>query len=161
MADESRRCAGETAAGARCKSRAMRGSDYCYNHEPSKAVERREAAVRAGRSGGRGRPRARSKELAEVKQGVRSVILGIHSGELDRGSAAVMFQGFNTLLRAVEMEHEAREKEERDRRLEELFADVDRLGASAPPPVGAYPELPEEEKRSLDGFIAELREGAV
>jgi hypothetical protein len=144
----------------------MQGSGYCYNHEPSKAIERREAAIRAGRSGGRGRPRVRSKELAEVKQGVRSVILGLHSGELDKGSAAVLFQGFNVLLRAVEMEHEARKEEERARQLEEHFAEVDRLKASVPPPGYMIFEehdeaLPSPEVQALlDEYVNTLPEGA-
>lgn len=62
------KCMHEKPDGQRCGGRAMKGSDYCYGHEPSKAIERREAAIKAGRSGGRGRPRARSKELSEVKQ---------------------------------------------------------------------------------------------
>jgi predicted ATP-grasp superfamily ATP-dependent carboligase len=113
--------------GQRCGGRAMKGSDYCYGHEPSKAIERREAAIKAGRSGGRGRPRARSKELSEVKQGVRSVIEGVYEGQLDKGSAAVLLQGLNTLLRAVEMEHAAREAEEQKERIEKH---LEQMGAT-------------------------------
>ncbi len=128
------RCVHEKAGGQRCGGRAMRGSDYCYGHEPSKAIERREAAIRAGRAGGRGRPRAKSREVAEVKQGIREVIQGVHAGKIDKGSAAVMFQGFNTMLRAVELEHAAREHEERLRELEEMEERSRRLSERAREP---------------------------
>ena len=113
-------CSAYTRGGEPCKASAMKGSEHCYNHEPSKAIERKESAIKAGRSGGRGRPRAKSKELSEVKQGVRSVVAEVYEGRLDKGTAAVLFQGFNVMLRAVEMEHAARESEEKERRWEEL-----------------------------------------
>ncbi len=135
-------CMHVKADGERCRARAMNGSEFCYGHEPSKAIERREAAIKAGQQGGRGRPRAKSKEVAEVKQGIREVIQGVHAGEIDKGSAAVMFQGFNTMLRAVELEHAAREHEESMRRFEELeersrglAQDSSRAGGLGPSPV--------------------------
>ena len=115
----------------------MNGSELCYGHAPERAIERRGSAIKAGRAGGRGRPRARSKELAEVKQGVRSVIEGVYEGRLDKGSAAVLLQGLNMLLRAVEMEHAAREAEERERRRAELEERSRRLWERARDPSPA------------------------
>ena len=57
-------------------------------------------------------------ELKQVKQGVRTVIAAVVRGRLDRGRGAVALQGYNTLLRAVEigqrdeLEDLAREVEE-------------------------------------------------
>jgi hypothetical protein len=51
---------------------------------------------------------------------VRRVIDGALAGEVKRGIAAVLFQGFNTLLKAVETERKVRETDELIERLEAL-----------------------------------------
>lgn len=45
-------CAFIKAGGERCKARAMAHSDYCYNHEPGKAEERKRNASKGGNAGG-------------------------------------------------------------------------------------------------------------
>jgi len=41
----------------------------------------------------------------------------VQRGKLDRGVGAVVFQGYNTLLRAVEVERKVREVDEIDERI--------------------------------------------
>jgi hypothetical protein len=45
-----RRCIATTKDGTPCRAYALAGSDYCYQHDPDRAVERREARSRGGRA---------------------------------------------------------------------------------------------------------------
>jgi hypothetical protein len=114
------KCAGIKRDGGRCRGIAIDGSDYCYAHDPDRAEERKRAASKGGRRGGRGRP---ASELSEIKQGVRDLIAGVLSDDVeesvDRGRAAVALQGYNTLLRAVEIGQRGD--------LEDLARDVEEL----------------------------------
>src|SRR5215211_8211381 len=83
---------------------------FCWAHDPANAEARRRGASRGGRA------RAR-RELPEIKQEVRDVIEGVLGGRIPRDVGAVAFQGFNTLLRAVEVERKAREQEEIEARI--------------------------------------------
>jgi uncharacterized protein (DUF1501 family) len=103
------RCAAITSAGARCKLEATHGS-YCYQHAPEMAEERKRRASKGGRTGGNGR--GGQSEMAELKREIRRVIEAVDSGETERGVGAVLFQGFNTLLKAVETERRIAEQEE-------------------------------------------------
>ena len=42
-------CQGVTADGSQCEAAAIRGTDYCFFHAPSRAAERREAQAAGGR----------------------------------------------------------------------------------------------------------------
>jgi hypothetical protein len=61
-----------------------------------------------------------SKELKDIKLDVRAVVAGVLSEEVDKGRAAVALQGFNTLLRAVELERKIREQDELEERIRAL-----------------------------------------
>jgi hypothetical protein len=50
--------------------------------------------------------------MAEVKREIRRVIEAVDSGETERSVGAVLFQGFNTLLKAVETERRIAEQAE-------------------------------------------------
>lgn len=106
------RCAAITRGGERCKLDATSGS-YCWSHDPENA----EARKRRGRRGGKARG---TGELSEIKREIRAVIADALSGEIGRGVAAVAFQGYNALLKAVETERRIREQEEIIERLEAL-----------------------------------------
>jgi hypothetical protein len=58
--------------------------------------------------------------MAEVKREIRRVIEAVDRGQTERGVGAVLFQGFNTLLKAIETERRIREMEDIEARLEEL-----------------------------------------
>jgi hypothetical protein len=78
-----------------------------------------QAQRRQGRkSGGRGRGAA--GEMSEAKRQIRGVIGGVLRGNLARGVGAVLFQGYNTLLKAVEVERKIREQGELEERLAAL-----------------------------------------
>jgi hypothetical protein len=110
------RCAAITRAGERCKLDATSGS-YCWSHAPENAQERKRRAARGGKAA---RSRSASgEELRQVKQGVRTVVAAVLRGRLDKGRGAVALQGYNTLLRAVEV-GQRDELEDLAREVEEL-----------------------------------------
>jgi hypothetical protein len=106
------RCAAITKAGERCKLDATSGS-YCWSHAPENAAARKAKARRGGKARG-------VSEMAEVKREIRRVIEAVDSGKTQRSIGAVLFQGFNTLLKAVELERKIREQEEIIERIEVL-----------------------------------------
>jgi hypothetical protein len=113
------RCAAIARGGSRCKLDATHG-EYCWSHSPETESQRRTRARRGGKSGGNGRPG--TSEIVGLKKDIREVISGVLSGEVGKGEGAVCFQGYNSLLKAVEIERkilETVELEERIRQLEE------------------------------------------
>ncbi len=90
------RCSAIKANGERCRGIAGRGNEWCPAHDPARAEQRKRDASKAARS----RP---GKEVTSIKAEIRSLIEGLLSGELDKGVGAVALQGYNTLLRAVEV----------------------------------------------------------
>jgi alkylhydroperoxidase family enzyme len=107
-------CNGIRADGGRCRAQAMRGSDYCINHDPNEAEARKRRASKGGKRGGRGRPLA---ELGAVKRQLRELADDVVGGSADRSSAAVAAQVLNVYLRAVSVEAKVREQEEFEERL--------------------------------------------
>jgi hypothetical protein len=89
-------CTGKKRSGARCTVSVAPGLTYCHHHDPARAEERSRAASRAGKS----KP---SKELSDIKQGVKDLIADVLEGNVDKGRGAVALQGYNTWLRAVEI----------------------------------------------------------
>jgi hypothetical protein len=59
-------------------------------------------------------------ELASIKRDIRRTVAGVLEGSVERGIAAVAFQGFNVLLKGVEVERKVRETDELLARLEAL-----------------------------------------
>lgn len=106
------RCAAITRGGERCKLDATNGS-FCWSHDPENAEVRKRRGRRGGKARGAG-------ELSETKKEIRVVIGGVLSGRVERGVGAVLFQGYNTLLKAIETERRIRETEELEERLERL-----------------------------------------
>jgi hypothetical protein len=105
--DESRQCSAITRAGTRCKGTALDSSEYCWAHSRETAEQRREYA----RAGGYARSRRPPDELEKIKQEIRTVTAAVLKGGLDqenqtvdKHTAAVLFQGFNTLLRSIEIQ---------------------------------------------------------
>lgn len=113
------KCSAITRAGERCRLDATHGS-FCYQHSPETVEERRRNARRGGRAGGNGR--GGTSELVQVRREIRSVIGGVLSGRIERGTGSVMFMGYNALLRAVEVERKVRELEELEERITYLEA---------------------------------------
>jgi len=55
--------------------------------------------------------------LAQIKSEIRIVIEAVQEMKLNRSVGGVVFQGYNTLLRAVEVERKARELDELEERI--------------------------------------------
>jgi hypothetical protein len=104
---EKPQCKAIKAGGGRCSNRAQEGQDYCWSHSRETAEQRREYA----RAGGKARSRRPPDELEQLKDQIRRVCAAVLQGGLDKESntvdkhtAAVLFQGFNTLLRSIEIQ---------------------------------------------------------
>src|SRR5215210_3299358 len=111
------RCVGSKPDGTSCERIVGASQEYCYSHDPSRTEERKRAASRGGKRGGRGRPQA---ELADVKDRLRAMIDDVRHGRIARGDASVCAQLYNSLLRAVSVELKLREQLELEQRVEEL-----------------------------------------
>ena len=111
------RCTAIKPSGDRCRGRAIEGSEWCWNHDPAHAEQRRRHGQRGGRRGGRGRPQA---DLAALKHRLEELVEGVLEGAVDRSDAAVVGQLLNTYIRAVSVELKAREQLELIERLEAL-----------------------------------------
>jgi hypothetical protein len=108
------RCSGITASGDQCALAATPGNAYCYGHDPARAAERKANASKAARA------KHGPTELAEIKGELRDLIRAILDGQIKREIATPAVMGFNTLLRAVEIERKIEEQEELLTRLEAL-----------------------------------------
>jgi hypothetical protein len=107
------RCTAVTRDGERCRLEATRGSNYCWSHDPKNADARTRRARRGGKARG-------ASEMAEIKREIRAVLKDVRAGDLERSVGAVMFQGYNTLLKAVEVERRIAELDEVLVRIEAL-----------------------------------------
>lgn len=113
------RCTFIKPGGERCRGVAVRGSTLCAAHHPDYQSQRRAGARRGGKARG-------ASEMAGIKSEIRTVIEAVRTEELNRGVGAVVFQGYNSLLRAVEVERKVREADELEERLQALEGRVSR-----------------------------------
>lgn len=107
------RCQGIKRDGGRCTLSVPPGVQWCFNHDPARAQERRCNASRAGKSVG-------GREIRDLKKRISLVIEAVLEGSQDRGRAAVAIQGFNALKRVLELERKVKETDELEARIEEL-----------------------------------------
>ena len=110
-------CAAIKPDGDRCKARAMKGSQWCFNHHPDYAQERQRNARKGGRRGGRGRP---SSELSRLQERFEELAEQVLSGEVERGVGAVAAQLLNGARACVATRLKAIEQEDILERIEEL-----------------------------------------
>jgi hypothetical protein len=106
-------CGAITAKGDRCSATVRPGAEWCYNHDPARAQERKRNASKAARS----KP---SRELASIKARLEELTEDVLSGELETGRTAVANQLINTRLRAIELERKIKEADELEARIEAL-----------------------------------------
>jgi hypothetical protein len=119
------RCGAIKPNGERCKGRAIEGSEWCWNHNPDHADERRRHGAKGGKRGGRGRPQA---ELTDIKQRLSDLAEDVLEGRQEKGVAAVASQVLNVYLRALALELKVREQQELIERLEALEAQAQNKG---------------------------------
>ena len=111
------KCTAITRGGDRCRGVAIEGSDYCYAHHPDHEQDRRRAARKGGKRGGRGRP---TSELARLGARFEELADKVLDGEVDRAAGAVAGQLLNGARACVRDGLTAREQEELVERMEEL-----------------------------------------
>jgi|ERR671911_2226722 hypothetical protein len=109
------RCQGIKRDGGRCTASVPEGSQWCWNHDPAHAEERKHTAAKAGKS----RP---SPEITRIKKLLSELTSDVLEGQLETSRAAVANQLLNTYLRAIEVERKIKETEEHEERLQRLEA---------------------------------------
>lgn len=115
------RCPGTKRDGGQCTTIVKPPHIHCYQHDPSRADERRRNASRAGkRTGGRA--------VQDLKRRISEVIEDVLKGTLDRGRAAVAIQGFNSLRGVLEVERKIREVDDWRRASRPWRASRNKLG---------------------------------
>jgi hypothetical protein len=85
----------------------------CWLHDPARADQRRRHASKAARSKG-------NREVADLKEEIKTVIGDVRGGDLDRNAAAVMIQGYRALKDLIALERQIKETESLEGRLEAL-----------------------------------------
>ena len=113
------RCGAIKPNGERCKGRAIEGSEWCWNHNPAHADQRRRHGAKGGKRGGRGRTQHETEAIKALLEDLTDRVL---SGDLETGPAAVANQLINTRLRAIEQERKNKETEDLESRIEVLEA---------------------------------------
>lgn len=115
------KCGSITRSGERCKGVAIDANGFCYAHSPDHEEDRRRAASKGGRRGGRGRP---STEVSELKGQLSDLYSSVLDGTTEPKVGAVAAQIANVRARLVETELKVKE--------------VEKLFAPGPPPFMAY-----------------------
>ena len=111
------KCTAITRGGGRCRGVAIDGSGLCYMHDPDHEQDRRRAARKGGKRGGRGRP---TTELARLRDRFEELADKVLAGEVERADGAVAGQLLSGARACVRDGLAAREQEELTERLEEL-----------------------------------------
>jgi hypothetical protein len=106
-------CQGIKRDGNRCTQSVAASVQWCFNHDPNRADQRRRNASRAGRTKGAG-------EISDLKKQLKDLAADALSGKVGRSEAAVINQIINTRARLIELERKIREQEELTERLEVL-----------------------------------------
>ncbi len=114
-------CAGIKRDGGRCTVIVTREQTYCYQHDPTRAAERKRNAARGGKAKASG-------EITRVKTSLQDLAGRVLEGSLERADAAVIGQLWNVYLSAIRTELKAREAEELVREVEEIREMLERRG---------------------------------
>jgi hypothetical protein len=117
------RCQGIKQDGGRCTASVPEGSQWCFNHDPAHAGERKRNAARAGKS----RP---NREILDIKVLLGDLTERVLEGDLPTSVAAVANQLINTRLRAIETERRVKETEGLEERIERIEAKTNPKGAN-------------------------------
>jgi hypothetical protein len=111
------RCPGTKRDNSPCTVTVEPPQTYCWWHDPANAEARKQAAVRGGKRGGRGRP---SVELARLATRFEELANQVLSGEIERGRGAVSGQLLNGARACTRDSLAAREQEELVARMEAI-----------------------------------------
>jgi hypothetical protein len=116
-------CRATKANGEPCTLSATGSQGLCWAHTPENAEKRRRAASKAARSKG-------NREVAALKDEIKSVIQDVKAGNLDRNDAGVMIQGYRALKDLIALERQVRETDELAAEIEELRNEQNEHGAA-------------------------------
>jgi hypothetical protein len=111
-------CSGIKRDSGRCTVIVNSSLEYCYQHDPARAEDRRRAASKAGKS----KP---SRELVDIKQRLSSLAHNVLTGDVDKGTGAVVSQILNVYIRAIAVELKAVEQLQLIERLEVLEQQIE------------------------------------
>jgi hypothetical protein len=119
---EKRTCKGEKPGGTRCSAVALPGSDFCFFHDPSQSIKRREAQAQGGRQNrvktlGDDAPDVKLRNGQDLAQLLSQTINQVRKGLIDPRIANSVGYLSNILAKVVEQ----REIERRIERVEELL----------------------------------------
>jgi len=118
----------------------------CWAHDPKNAERRRRGQSR----GGKNKP---SRELVDVKRRLSELAEGVLEGRVEKGTAAVVSQIWNTYIRAIATSLKAREVEELESRLEELESLLERRDEGGRRWMGMKGRIGRLEKRAERDII--------
>ncbi len=132
MSSEKRQCTAIKAGGGRCSLPAQAGQATCWSHSRETAERRRKNAA----AGGHARSRRPPSEIEVLKSQTETVIAAVLKGGMDartntvdRNTGAVIFQGMNTMLRAIEVERKLDHQRELEEQVAALRSHLDELRA--------------------------------
>ena len=118
-------CSGIKRDGGRCTVIVQGSSEYCHQHDPARAEDRRRAASKAGKS----KP---SRELVDIKQRLSSLAHDVLEGNVEKSTGAVVSQILNVYIRAIDVELKAVEQLQLVERLEVLEEQLEAKNRSRP-----------------------------
>src|SRR3954466_9130112 len=102
------RCVGKKADGTPCERIVGESNRFCFAHDPTKVEARKRSAAKAGKVGGRGRPKATPDEtLEQIDQTLITMVAGMITPDEQRRIstkvASVVAQICNCRIRVVEV----------------------------------------------------------
>jgi len=113
------RCTAIKPSGERCGANASPSSEWCWNHNPDHAEERRRNAKVGGKRAGRSRPLG---EVGAIKRRLMQLADDVLAGEVHTGTGSVVAQILGVCLRAIDTELKVKEQQDLIGRLEALEA---------------------------------------
>ena len=113
MSPQMSRCRETKANGEHCKAPATGQHGFCWGHAPENSEKRRWIASKAARAKG-------NREVATLKEEIKSVIADVRTGKVDRNDAQAMIQGYRVLKDFIALERQVKETDELAAEIEEL-----------------------------------------
>jgi hypothetical protein len=126
------RCQAIKPNGDRCNAPVQGVSDWCYNHNPTLAEERRRNAAKAGRSSARARRMRATEELTRLKEVFERLADRVLKGEVDRADAAIAGQLINYARACIKDMLIAREQDELEQRMSAIEEALERSKPRTP-----------------------------